>query len=816
MNQRSGFLRNFVKKATICSVVYPTLTWAIGLGHIQVHSTLNQPFSADIPILDVGKTPLTTIQAKLANGEEYAKVGLEPTPYANTLQFIVHHDEHKQPSVHISTDTPIDDPVFSILLSISAPEGQLLREYTVFLDPPNYTNKVTVAPILNSVENLAPPAPFTDIVKPEHQHVYENHFLSVQSAEDNQNHPITEAIKPTSIPTTENISHVSKPTPSNKTSKAIPRTYYVKANESLWSIAGKVKPAGTTREQVISALVEENPRAFINNDPNKLMKDAVLTIPTREEIQRITTVTSTKATEPIIAEPQQAKTPTKQVALNEPVKTMDKQTEQQPEKQIEQTVNVEATPIHQAETSPQPQSPETVILSNTHLNGSEQNNISNQPDDSAKEIKQLRAELAVAIEALNNSRQSNSLLNEKLLELQQQNQQLQAAMVNTSTQPTQSVDHTQPTPSQPQQPAQMTPTLETQNVEKTLIKESNQGGGWMQRLIGILLLLISIPVLLWVYLRRKEITIMPSFVEKLKPHARVTMMENDETVEPKPHPKIVPMEHLVNERAGQKIQEKTPSVTEQPLPNQPSPVNNIHPPLSSAHPDIDILEEVDVYMAYGRYEQAINVLQHSIELYPNRLDLKEKMLEVYLAAKDKEAFKKILATLPTDLQSRAPELHNKIVILQKQNEQQADAEISTPTPTPTPKSVPTPLQPELSEQQKVVSSENQNPSNVMEFELYSEDSHESARVDATTKPQTTSQENSLEFSFDNNDIQNPGSDIRNNDTDDVIETKFDLAKVYIDMADYKEARSLLEEIIKNGSDDQKQRAQEIIKSLQNG
>jgi pilus assembly protein FimV len=54
--------------------------------------------------------------------------------------------------------------------------------------------------------------------------------------------------------------------------------------------------------------------------------------------------------------------------------------------------------------------------------------------------------------------------------------------------------------------------------------------------------------------------------------------------------------------------------------------------------EVDPTEEADVYIAYGRYEQAEQLLRLALEMEPGRLALKHKLLEVYFASRDASAY----------------------------------------------------------------------------------------------------------------------------------------------------------------------------------
>jgi pilus assembly protein FimV len=54
--------------------------------------------------------------------------------------------------------------------------------------------------------------------------------------------------------------------------------------------------------------------------------------------------------------------------------------------------------------------------------------------------------------------------------------------------------------------------------------------------------------------------------------------------------------------------------------------------------EVDPTEEADVYIAYGRYEQAEQLLRLALEMEPGRLALQHKLLEVYFASRDASAY----------------------------------------------------------------------------------------------------------------------------------------------------------------------------------
>jgi pilus assembly protein FimV len=59
----------------------------------------------------------------------------------------------------------------------------------------------------------------------------------------------------------------------------------------------------------------------------------------------------------------------------------------------------------------------------------------------------------------------------------------------------------------------------------------------------------------------------------------------------------------------------------------------------------DAIAESDIYIAYGRYQQAVDLLSTAIDSEPKRSDLRVKLLEVYVEMRNREAFRQQFAEL---------------------------------------------------------------------------------------------------------------------------------------------------------------------------
>lgn len=98
----------------------------------------------------------------------------------------------------------------------------------------------------------------------------------------------------------------------------------------------------------------------------------------------------------------------------------------------------------------------------------------------------------------------------------------------------------------------------------------------------------------------------------------------------------------------------------------------------------DVIGEAEIYIAYGRFPQAISFLQQAIENEPNRADVQLKLLEVYVQTEDATAFNLQLEQLKAlgddDATAKALELQAQIPGAAETAEAAMDATIVSSEP----------------------------------------------------------------------------------------------------------------------------------------
>ena len=132
---------SFIRRVLLTFLVLlpSTQALAVGLGDVRVSSYLNQPLRAQIQIITKSGEELGTVTANLASAEDFEMMGLKRL-VSVPLHFEV-DTETGNAFVSVSSRLPITDPVIQLVLEVRWSGGRMLREYTLFLDPPTFASK---------------------------------------------------------------------------------------------------------------------------------------------------------------------------------------------------------------------------------------------------------------------------------------------------------------------------------------------------------------------------------------------------------------------------------------------------------------------------------------------------------------------------------------------------------------------------------------------------------------------------------------------------------------------------------------------------
>jgi pilus assembly protein FimV len=237
----------------------PGITFALGLGEIQLHSALNEPLSAEIELVSAAPDELSSLRADLASRETFARYGLDRPVTLTNIEFKVGRSADGRNVLKVRSLEAVTEPFLSFLVEVSWSRGRLLREYTLLLDPPVYmpgAEQAEAAPV------TAPAAGVTETER--------------RGAVQRPVEPEPQVAEPAPV-----VSRTAEPAAIEGSS------YTVRNNDTLWHIASNMKPgAASGINRMMLALYRANPEAFGGNI-NQLRAGAILRIPADAEFESI-------------------------------------------------------------------------------------------------------------------------------------------------------------------------------------------------------------------------------------------------------------------------------------------------------------------------------------------------------------------------------------------------------------------------------------------------------------------------------------------------------------------------------------------------
>jgi len=128
-------LRTLDRKLLVLILALPGASFALGLGDIHVDSALHQPLTAQIELVGATQEDLARLSAEIANEETFRRYGLERPPFLFTTVLKVGQDKQGHPVLVLRSNEAFTDPVVTFLVDLHSPSGELIREYTLLLDP---------------------------------------------------------------------------------------------------------------------------------------------------------------------------------------------------------------------------------------------------------------------------------------------------------------------------------------------------------------------------------------------------------------------------------------------------------------------------------------------------------------------------------------------------------------------------------------------------------------------------------------------------------------------------------------------------------
>ncbi|MEZ5557449.1 MAG: FimV/HubP family polar landmark protein [Pseudomonadales bacterium] len=556
--------------ALVLALAAPS-SWALGLGEIELNSALNEKLDAEIPLLDSSGLQPSEVIVSLASPEDYARVGVERFFFLTSLRFEV-AAARGGAVVKVSSAQAITEPYLNFLVEVLWPNGRLLKEFTLLLDPPTYGQ--AAAPAVTAPSRSSATASAGRV--------------------ERQTQPATQVrLTPAATPSSGGASALDE--------GVVGDEYRMTDREdTLWSIASRVRPSQrVTVQQTMLAIQRMNPQAFINDNINLLKAGYRLRLPSEADVQSVSNDAATAEVAQQNAD-WRAMSRGEQVADRAAPQARAAQDGGQPE--LRQ--RLDATPQSgAAQAGARDRDGELRIVAGqgdsasgtgTEAGGDlaaareEQDRLSREVDELTYQLDREREmttnQIAVKDRQL-------EVKDQQIAELQAQVAQMREQMDDLSAQ------------------------QQTQSQNQNASQQASQAAWWQSPYVlggaaGVVVLLL-VYALMAARRRRSE----------------------DDTFFTEPEP----VEEAVQPEPVAPVVAATAAVVEA-LDEPEEPATAVSEREETSAETADVIGEADIYIAYGRYPQAISLLLGALEDDSSRNDIRFKLLELYSETRDREAF----------------------------------------------------------------------------------------------------------------------------------------------------------------------------------
>ncbi len=280
----------------IClAMAIPTASNALSLGEIESKSSLNQPFQGRINLLSTSVAEAQNLRVRVASPEVFNRVGIDRPAFLNSIRFRT-TVQNGRPVILVSSTQPINEPFLNFLLEVSWPNGQLLKEYTVLLDPPVLmrpntaiaSNNAGVRPEPRAQGQINRPTPQQILQQRQRQVAAQQAARRAQQARQAQQAQARRAQQARQAQQAQARRPQSQLQQAARRLAAAPaparnQSYRVRRGDTLSKVASRLGYRGVAKDQMMIALFEKNRRAFSQNNMNNLKSGALLARPSLQE-----------------------------------------------------------------------------------------------------------------------------------------------------------------------------------------------------------------------------------------------------------------------------------------------------------------------------------------------------------------------------------------------------------------------------------------------------------------------------------------------------------------------------------------------------
>ena len=232
--------------AALCLLGLHSSANALALGAAQVKSALGEPLRAEVEVPDITSEEAATFQATLGRPQEFQAAGVDYNSQAlRGLRITLSRRPNGQAYLRIQGAQPVNEPFLTILINANWASGRVVRDYTLLIDPPR-----------------------------------EQAAASTTAPARQQNTPVVSTPRYSGANSGAASESATAPNASPASSG---EQVHVQTGDTATSIIEAHPVEGVSLDQMLVALLQANPRAFIRGNVNLIRAGAVINMPSAEQ-----------------------------------------------------------------------------------------------------------------------------------------------------------------------------------------------------------------------------------------------------------------------------------------------------------------------------------------------------------------------------------------------------------------------------------------------------------------------------------------------------------------------------------------------------
>ena len=278
--------------ALLCAVTSMDAN-ALALGRITVLSVLGEPLRAEIELAEINADEAASLQTKVASPGAFKAAGIEFTSVLSGMSISLQQRADGRSYLRLVGNRAVSEPFVDLIVEANWSAGRISRDYTMLFDPPGLRSSATVAQSVQTIPmvprtnmpNLPPAVTQTPLAPPQAPLARAPAPLAPRPP------PVAVARETASLRTPA----VRAPAVSGASAKE----FTVRAGDTASKIAAQTKNSNVSLDQMLVALLQQNPDAFIAGNINRVKSGAVLQIPSQETVAALP---AAQATQIIVAQ----------------------------------------------------------------------------------------------------------------------------------------------------------------------------------------------------------------------------------------------------------------------------------------------------------------------------------------------------------------------------------------------------------------------------------------------------------------------------------------------------------------------------------